>query len=64
MQVGPCIPVGTQQMQLYKAEVGPPSGPTWRPSHLHGVLEARGREPDRNRVAGQRAPERHDHNLS
>ena len=27
MQVGPCIPVG---IQLYKAEVGPTSGPTWR----------------------------------
>ena len=30
LQVGPCIPVGTQ---LEKAEVGPASGPTWRLSH-------------------------------
>jgi hypothetical protein len=31
MQVGPRIPVGAQ---LEKAEVGPSSGPTWRPPHL------------------------------
>ena len=31
MKVGPCIPVG---MQLYKAEVGQTSGPTWHLSHL------------------------------
>jgi hypothetical protein len=31
MQVGPCIPVG---IQLFKAEVGPTSGPTRRLSHL------------------------------
>ena len=35
MQVGPCIPVGTQ---LYKAEIGPTSGPTWLLSHLVLVL--------------------------
>ena len=35
MQVGPCIPVGTQ---LSKAEVGPTSGPAWRLSHLGGML--------------------------
>jgi hypothetical protein len=32
-QVGPWIPVETQ---LQKAEVGPTSGPTWRPSHFRG----------------------------
>ena len=31
MQVGPCIPMGTQ---VQKAEVGPTSGPTWRLSHF------------------------------
>jgi hypothetical protein len=32
MEVGPRIPAG---IQLFKAEVGPTSGPTWRLSHLH-----------------------------
>ena len=36
MPVGPCIPVG---IQLYRAEVGPTSGPTWRLSHLALRLE-------------------------
>jgi hypothetical protein len=34
-QVGPHTPVG---IQLEKAEVGPTSGPTWRPSHLWSRL--------------------------
>ena len=39
MRVGPCIHVGIL-VQLQKAEVGPASGPTWRPSHLEGRAQS------------------------
>ena len=35
IQVGQCIPVG---IQIYTAEVGPTSGPTWRLSHLRQAV--------------------------
>ena len=36
MRAGPCIPVG---IQTEKAEVGPTSGPTWRPSHFAQLVK-------------------------
>ena len=43
LRVGPCIHVG---IQLYKAKVGPTSGPTWRLSHWECDLSIpRGRYP-------------------
>ena len=61
MRVGPCTPVG---MQLYKAGVGPTSGPTWRLFHLGhqgprrrpGALGGGAIVPEIRQVAGEAWP--------
>jgi hypothetical protein len=63
MQVGSCIPLGTQ---LLKAEVGPISRPTWRLSHLvaEAVDDLRKDRDLRRRTCQQHAAEHGARNLA